>query len=224
MTEGKTMTDTERFLKAADQLRNIGTMACFTMITQGGQERPIDCKCYACSARTTLRALGEPVNDLGELVGRKQRGHNHAEAFAVMRYVAAGGKHELIWNSRDGVTPFVTRIDGVDLQHVDWGNDWYAPAYVPPIGSWIFVDMTAELAQRFAREYVDKYWDRGDGQSMVDHDYYSKMTKEEAIAEKAAAMFEQPGEPARVKVTAEMQAVFKERAHQAQLEGAPAKA
>jgi len=33
-------------------------------------------------------------------------GHRHVEAFCLMHYACDCGHHEVIWNSRDGVTPF----------------------------------------------------------------------------------------------------------------------
>ena len=35
--------------------------------------------------------------------------HNHKEAYMLMNYRCECGHHELIWNSRDGVTPFPFR-------------------------------------------------------------------------------------------------------------------
>lgn len=42
----------------------------------------------------------------------------HREAFMLMRYVSEGGTDvKLIWNSRDGVTPFQIHIDGMKYTH-----------------------------------------------------------------------------------------------------------
>jgi hypothetical protein len=42
----------------------------------------------------------------------------HKEAFMLMRYVSEGGTEVInIWNSRDGVTPFVCYVNGMKFQH-----------------------------------------------------------------------------------------------------------
>jgi hypothetical protein len=85
----------------------------------------------------------------------------HQEAFCLMSYVSDDGKTgELLWNSRDGVTPFVVHSrDGVEMTHVDWASDICAPYFRPPPGMRVFVDMTEELALEAARENVEKWWD-----------------------------------------------------------------
>ena len=88
----------------------------------------------------------------------------HGEAFCLMSYVSDDGKHgELLWNSRDGITPFVIHSrDGVEMTHVDWQSDVRAPHFRPPPGMRIFVDMDEELAAERARERVEQWWDRPD--------------------------------------------------------------
>lgn len=58
-------------------------------------------------------------------------GHQHGEAFMLMRYVCKNcGHDELIWNSRDGVTPFgvgCSKCDKGIANHIDWGWDAYVP-------------------------------------------------------------------------------------------------
>ena len=85
----------------------------------------------------------------------------HGEAFCLMTYVSDDGTvGELLWNSRDGVTPFcISSRDGVELTHVDWQGDIYAPNFRPPPGMRVFVDMTQELADKAARERVEDWWD-----------------------------------------------------------------
>jgi hypothetical protein len=95
------------------------------------------------------------VNPLAERLARDQRmldGQKHAEAFYLMRYECGGrldlndraprnrspgcGHHEIMWNSRDGVTPFGTQCPscGGDLLHTAFGSDRYAPGHKPHIG------------------------------------------------------------------------------------------
>lgn len=73
--------------------------------------------------------------------------YNHGEAFCLMKYRGEkSGRIEWLWNSRDGVTPFMiggTVIIGGQremMQHVDWPEDARVPNYIPPIGSRVFMD------------------------------------------------------------------------------------
>lgn len=87
--------------------------------------------------------------------------HNHGEAFMLMSYVSDDGKTgELIWNSRDGVTPFVVRSrDGVEMTHSDWNHDVYAPHFRPPPGMRVFVSMDEDMAREAAEKQVALWWD-----------------------------------------------------------------
>lgn len=66
-----------------------------------------------------LRAMVKAIKDATSRV----RPFGHAEAFALMRYeeqdTPAGAEQRLlrIWNSRDGVTPFVVHVGDVKYQH-----------------------------------------------------------------------------------------------------------
>ena len=56
----------------------------------------------------------------------------HKEAFCLMRYKCTEcGHEEIIWNSRDGVTPFGTACPdcSASMLHVDWGYDTCEPEY-----------------------------------------------------------------------------------------------
>jgi hypothetical protein len=92
-----------------------------------------------------------------------ERKHNHGEAFALMTYRCDAGCHtEVIWNSRDGVTPFIVRSrDGQhQMQHVDWRRrDIYAPDHKPQPGDRIFVGTTKERAREHAETYVSRVCD-----------------------------------------------------------------
>lgn len=84
----------------------------------------------------------------------------HDEAFCLMRYAAddGSGEDEVIWNSRDGVTPFMISLrSGKTATHVDWRNDECVPDYVPPAGSRMFVDLTPERAREHAEENVRRW-------------------------------------------------------------------
>lgn len=95
--------------------------------------------------------------------------HNHAEAFALMKYASKDGAVvEMIWNSRDGVTPFtlMSKDDRVEMQHVEWKSDLYAPdhphTHAPDhphtglkVGDRVFVDMTMERGRQVARAQIE---------------------------------------------------------------------
>lgn len=59
--------------------------------------------------------------------------YNHKEAFCLMQYKCQScGHYEIIWNSRDGVTPFMLSCpscsDG-NLEHIKWHEDSCLPNY-----------------------------------------------------------------------------------------------
>ena len=93
---------------------------------------------------------------------------SHAEAFKLMKYRTDDGlEWEIIWNSRDGVTPFVVESKtGKEMAHVDWDQDAIVPInYKPTPGTRMFVDATEKLLREKCWAYVNKYW-KGDGTLM----------------------------------------------------------
>ncbi len=80
---------------------------------------------------------------------KTERGHDHAEAFCVMKYRCGNcGTEERIWNSRDGVTPFIvscSRCRTGRMEHVDWQYDSYEPDHIPRKGERMFVDTPESL-------------------------------------------------------------------------------
>ena len=83
----------------------------------------------------------------------------HGEAYCLMAYRCTKcGKEEVIWNSRDGVTPFIIgcRWCGGEAQHVRWEADAYAPCHRAAPGKRIFVDMTPEKARLYANRRFDR--------------------------------------------------------------------
>lgn len=88
-----------------------------------------------------------------------EHGHAHVEAFCVMTYRCERcGQRERIWNSRDGVTPFLVdcRACKGPAQHIDWLRDEYRRDYVPQIGERIFRDGTPDEARAFMRQRIAK--------------------------------------------------------------------
>lgn len=107
--------------------------------------------------------------------------HHHAEAFRLMRYQADDGtEDEWIWNSRDGVTPFIVTLrSGKSARHVNWAGDIYNPDHRPKPGDRIFVDLTPERAIEKRRVFVDLWWDNPK-MPMRDHAFLGPMGKEGA--------------------------------------------
>jgi hypothetical protein len=100
------------------------------------------CNCLICKP--------EPVAPVLPLI--PVHNHNHKEAFSLMNYGCKCGHTEVIWNSRDGVTPFQVPCPscGKDLIHVAWKNDKYAPDHKPHFGQRMFINLTRERAEKIA--------------------------------------------------------------------------
>lgn len=128
------------------------------------------------------------------IVRRTARGHLHAEAFCLMGYATDDNREmEAIWNSRDGVTPFIVRSrSGLEMQHVDWNKDVYEPIRQPRPGDRIFVDLTPEVARQRAEQQVERYWD--DPQYPMSQMFDSRESAIETLTEF------QPGAPMLIEV------------------------
>lgn len=126
--------------------------------------------------------------------------YQHAEAFCLMAYRSDDGTEtELIWNSRDGVTPFVIALrSGKQATHADWRSDRRVPDYAPPPGSRIFVDLTPERARELAERNVSRYLGNPDMRDMLLDQFGDR---ERAIEGLAASYLEQEGTPDLVEVT-----------------------
>lgn len=103
--------------------------------------------------------------------------YNHAEAFCLMRYQCNKcNVVEIIWNSRDGITPMTVGCrkctDGA-LTHTNWGADKRLPQYVPKEGQLVFVNMPEDKLRKFVTEHAELVWD------MMKED--ADCTKEEEI-------------------------------------------
>jgi hypothetical protein len=61
--------------------------------------------------------------------------HRYGEAFKKMLYRSDDGtESEIVWNSRNGVTPFIiTSKSGKSLSHDEWDKDEHCPDYVPSV-------------------------------------------------------------------------------------------
>lgn len=108
-------------------------------------------------------------------------GCKHPEAFCLMKYQTDDGLlTEYLWNSRDGVTPFVIGSpDGLrEMKHIDWQQDHYCPGYQPKPGQRIFATRTRERAEALAMGVVERGWDHPEYPLSARYD-----SKEQAAAE-----------------------------------------
>lgn len=119
--------------------------------------------------------------------------YNHMEAFCLMTYRSDDGSEtEVIWNSRDGVTPFVISLrSGKPASHFNWSGDRRVLDYKPPIGSRIFVDLTPERALEKAQANIARWKAEG-----LDKDIDTPMP----TAEELARAYLAPGAPDLIEV------------------------
>jgi hypothetical protein len=81
----------------------------------------------------------------------------HSEAFQLMMYVAKDGSDPIwFWNSRDGVTPFGTTIDGVEYTHAMNRYRAIWSAVLPDQAQRVWVDASPEVW----RGWLHKRWER----------------------------------------------------------------
>ena len=80
--------------------------------------------------------------------------YQHQEAFCLMSYVCEKcSRRDVIWNSRDGVTPSVvscSRCAG-EMFHCYWPNDRRKPDHIPVRGQGVFNTLPQELRPVLAR-------------------------------------------------------------------------
>ena len=90
------------------------------------------------------------------------RGHAFNEAFMLMWYACECGHRERIWNSRDGVTPFVMACPscGENLRHVDWQSDEYAPSHQLRSRQHFWRDGTPDEAEAIMRRRIEMMRDQ----------------------------------------------------------------
>lgn len=103
---------------------------------------------------------GSPLARLTQAKGMLPRlaqglnGYRHLEAYCLMFYRCTKCGHtEVIWNSRDGVTPFAAPCPSCgrpDFCHALLGLDWCVPEHRPHHGQRVWIDMTAARAADLA--------------------------------------------------------------------------
>jgi hypothetical protein len=90
--------------------------------------------------------------------------YQHGEAFRLMHYACKCGHAEIIWNSRDGVTPFglgCPSCGGASLMHVNWREDVLAPDHKPYTGQRFFRDGTPEEALAIIERRIKRFIEGG---------------------------------------------------------------
>ena len=86
--------------------------------------------------------------------------NQHAEAFCVMTYRCGECGHDhFFWNSRDGVTPFMTQhlcnvcLATRPMTHVNFKND--TPCEKPPeVVDGVFIDLSHETAHKLTVDRI----------------------------------------------------------------------
>jgi len=127
-------------------------------------------------------------------------GYNHAEAFKILMYASEKGGPdplvERIWNSRDGVTPFIVtphpdlqeRFGPVEMRHVHWNEDRFEP-YWPhvglKVGDRIFVDMSRERAREVAEGQLKRILE-------MEPDFIPEEDREGWLADTAESNLQHP--------------------------------
>lgn len=127
----------------------------------------------------------------------RDREVQHAEAFCHMHYLSDDRMEEAwIWNSRDGVTPFVITLpSGKTAVHTSWNLDRFDPDHKPQPGELIFVDLTPENARIYARQNAERHVASGTLTS-----YRPDLTQEELEEQLYESYIDTPGAPDLVRV------------------------
>jgi len=109
--------------------------------------------------------------------------YQFGEAYKLMLYEGERtGRVVTIWNSRDGVSPFMVDIDGEVFKHILWDRDKTAPAHELKPGDYFFRDTTREDATQAAETVVNLRWPRLKGSA-----------RDKRVAELVPQMLEQGG-------------------------------
>lgn len=127
--------------------------------------------------------------------------HQFKEAFCLMYYENAETKLGfVVWNSRNGVTPFNVHEDGKEYQHNHWGmdrpvtNQVYINESILKKGQRIFRDVTAEEAKQFAIKRLQSA--KGTA-----YEVEEGSDRWNELLESLTKSFGEPGQPTMVTVT-----------------------
>lgn len=130
----------------------------------------------------------------------------HGEAFCLMKYANKRRTIlEILWNSRDGVTPFSIAAANLTgqvligdeermLSHIDFQGDRNKPDHVPKDGERIFVDYSFDdFLVIIRRQQVQRYWNHP-VYGMKDNPQYQSLGKD-GTAKLLAMSSWKPGTP-----------------------------
>lgn len=107
--------------------------------------------------------------------------YNYAEAYCLMTYRCEKcGCTEVLWNSRDGVTPFIINCEKCNgqMQHTDWNEDKRVENYIPKIGQRVFIDMPLDYYKIFCRVRAKQIKDNVEGNTDPLQKIYKDLLKE----------------------------------------------
>jgi hypothetical protein len=89
--------------------------------------------------------------------------HKFGEAFMLMTYACKCGHREVIWNSRNGVTPFgmsCPSCGNPSLQHIGWKGDIFAPDHKLHQYQRFWRDGTPDEAESIMRRRIESMRDK----------------------------------------------------------------
>lgn len=96
----------------------------------------------------------------------------HGEAFQLMLYREVEGPGEAwYWNSRDGVTPFGTSIDGKQYRHAMSGYATRYTAVLPPEAQHVWISYTRETWEKMMRDRYAHFAAQPDDQAYGGADF-----------------------------------------------------
>lgn len=87
--------------------------------------------------------------------------YKHKEAFCLMTYRSLDGSiTERVWNSRDGVTPFMilSKCKKHEMEHVSWEDDKCTPEHSLKDGERYFTGVDREYQECWIDSMIEKYW------------------------------------------------------------------
>lgn len=120
--------------------------------------------------------------------------YDHAEAFCIMPYECESCEHKtMIWNSRDGVTPFCAMCRGCEkaiMNHNMRAREARSselPADVP----YVWVSHSLESAQEMALAF----WDKHGEQMMEKYDHLREIGKDGLIKSKVKEIYKDGASP-----------------------------
>ncbi len=92
-----------------------------------------------------------------------EKKYDHAEAFCLMQYECQTCRTiETLWNSRDGVTPFIIAcktLCGGEMHHLNFGADLCVPDFYPEPGRRVFIDFPDHFREVFKKRQIRNQWD-----------------------------------------------------------------